>query len=94
MYGRARFSIRAILDLPDPSGVHMEEVYNLWRVYLLDNLQAKLALHEMERVGWNHVIDSPETTSEQRDAAILLRDEAFAQWGRALMELEAISSYL
>jgi hypothetical protein len=70
----------------------MEDIEKGLRLFVIHNLQGLLALHEMERVRWNRVILAPETTPEQREAAIIYRDEAFAAWGRTLMELEEMRS--
>jgi hypothetical protein len=68
----------------------MEEIEKCLRLVAMDNLQALLALHEMERIRWIDVIGCPETTPAEKAAAILRRDEAFAAWGSTVVKLEEL----
>jgi hypothetical protein len=66
----------------------MTEIDRIWRLLRLDNLEALLVLREIERVGLNFQIDSPETTPERKMEAIARRDKVLIEWGETLTELE------
>jgi hypothetical protein len=66
----------------------MTEMERMRRLLRLDNLEALLVLREIERVGLNFEIDSPETTPERKANAIARRDEGLIEWGETLTELE------
>jgi hypothetical protein len=66
----------------------MTEIDRIWRLLRLDNLEALLVLREIERVGLNFQIDSPETTPERKIEAIARRDKVLIEWGETLTELE------
>jgi hypothetical protein len=66
----------------------MTEMDRIWRLLRLDNLEALLVLREIERVGLNFQIDSPQIAPEQKAAAIFRRDQVLIEWGETLTELE------
>ena len=66
----------------------MTEMERMRRLLRLDNLEALLVLREIERVGLNFQIDSPETTPERKMEAIARRDKVLIEWGETLTELE------
>jgi hypothetical protein len=66
----------------------MTEIDRIWRLLRLDNLEALLVLREIERVGLNFQIDSPQVTPEKKAAALIRRDKVLIEWGETLTELE------
>jgi hypothetical protein len=68
----------------------MTEIDRICRLLRTDNLEAQLVLREIERVGRNRVIDSPQTTPERKAAAIARRDAALIEWGEIITELEEL----
>lgn len=68
----------------------MTEIDRICRLLRLDNLEAQLVLREIERVGLNAQIDSPETTPERRAKAIARRDNSLIEWGEIMTELEEL----
>ena len=68
----------------------MTEIDRICRLLRLDNLEAQVVLREIERVGLNAQIDSPETTRERRAKAIARRDASLIEWGEIMTELEEL----
>jgi hypothetical protein len=68
----------------------MEEIDRIWRILVLDNLEAQLVVHEIERVGLNFEIDSPQVTPERKAEAIARRDTVLIEWGEIMTELEEL----
>jgi hypothetical protein len=66
----------------------MTEMERMRRLLRLDNLEALLVLREIERVGLNFEIDSPQITPEQKAKFITRRDEVLIEWGETITELE------
>jgi hypothetical protein len=66
----------------------MTEMEKMRRLLRLDNLEALLVLREIERVGLNLEIDSPQITPEQKAKSIARRDEVLIEWGETITELE------
>jgi len=66
----------------------MTEMERMRRLLRLDNLEALLVLREIERVGLNFEIDSPQITPEQKAKFITRRDEVLIEWGETINELE------
>ena len=66
----------------------MTEIDRICRLHRLDNLEAQLVVREIERVGLNAQIDSPETTQKRRAEAIARRDASLIEWGEIMTELE------
>jgi len=71
----------------------MTEIDRIWRLLRLDNLEALLVLREIERVGLNFQIDSPQVTPEKKAAALIRRDKVLIEWGETLTELEDLRNF-
>jgi hypothetical protein len=53
-------------------------------------LEAKLALREIMRVGLNRQIDDPETEGGERYLATIRRDRTIIEWGEIMTELQGL----
>jgi hypothetical protein len=65
-----------------------DEIDRICRLLWLDNLKAQLMLREIERLGLNAQIDSPDTTPKRRAEAIARRDASLVEWAKLFTELE------
>ncbi|MGO9619728.1 MAG: hypothetical protein ACLPH3_23980 [Terracidiphilus sp.] len=68
----------------------MDEIRERQRLMLIDNLEAQLVVRELERVGLNFEIDSPQIVPERKAEAIARRDVVLVEWGEIMTELEEL----
>jgi len=61
---------------------------DLLRALLLQELEARLVLCEIRRVGLNFEIDSSTTTPQRKVEAIDQRDQVIVEWGTTMTEIE------
>ena len=58
--------------------------------FLLSNLEARLVVAEIERVGLNFELGSPQITPERRAEAIARRDAVLVEWGETMTKIEEL----
>jgi hypothetical protein len=58
--------------------------------FLLANLEARLVVSEIERVGLNFELGSQQITPERRADAIARRDAVLIEWGETMTKLEEL----
>jgi hypothetical protein len=56
--------------------------------FLRSNLEARLVVAEMERVGLEFELRSPQITPERKAEAIARRDAVLIEWGEIMTKLE------
>lgn len=56
----------------------------------ISELEAQLALREIERVGLNWVIDDPKTDPDEKYRLELRRERVLIEWGEIMSELQEL----
>ena len=56
----------------------------------ISELEAHLALREIERVGLNWVIDDPKTDPDEKYRLELRRERVLVEWGEIMIELQEL----
>ncbi|MGA2730909.1 MAG: hypothetical protein ABSE96_24115 [Terracidiphilus sp.] len=59
-----------------------------WHGLIIQNLEAILAVQEIELAGLNFAIDSLFNSPEEKAGAIERRDAVIVEWGKTMTELE------
>ena len=72
----------------------MDEFDQIRSLLHIDNLKALLVLSEIERVGLNFEINSPQITPERKAEAIARRDAVMIEWARRMTELQELENSL
>ena len=60
----------------------------LWRALLIQNLEAIVAVQEIELAGLNFAIDSLLNSPEEKAEVIARRGTLIVEWGKTMTELE------
>ncbi len=67
--------------------VSKDEIVRIVRRLNIERLQALLGVGEIERVGLNFEIDSPQITPQRKAEAMARRDAVMIEWAQRMTEL-------
>jgi len=68
----------------------MDQIGEIILKLKITELQAQLALRELERVALNLEIDDPATDDDRKHLASIRRDRTVIEWGEIMTELQEL----